>query len=90
MADEEKRIARICLVSEVTVDLGAVHGFVTAGRPTGPLRQTVGVIGIADVNSSTGFLFLEMALQAERCVALIQHLRVDRAVRRVATHATLA
>ena len=56
-------------------------------RPTRALWQTIGVIGIADENSSAGFLFLEVTLQAQRCVAFVEQTRVDRAVRRVTTDA---
>lgn len=59
-----------------------------SGRPAGPLRQTSRVIRIADENSAAGFLFLEVALQAQRLIAFGEHSRVDRAVRRVTTDAT--
>ncbi len=59
-----------------------------AGRPAGSLGQTGSVIGIADENSAAGFLFLEVTLQAQGLVALVEHSRVDRAMRRVATYAT--
>ena len=49
--------------------------------------QTVSVIGIADENSATCFLFLEVTLQAQRLIALGQHSRVHRAVWRMATDA---
>jgi hypothetical protein len=64
-----------------------VDRFVATGRPTRALRQAVRVIGIADENAVTGFLFLEVALQTQGLVALVQHPGVDRPVGRVATHA---
>src|SRR5215471_6462585 len=60
----------LILISEVTVHLRAMDGFMAAGRPAGTLRQTSGVIGIADVNPAAGLLFLEVALQAEDCASL--------------------
>jgi hypothetical protein len=54
------------------------------------LRQPRGVIGIADENSAGRGLLLEMALQTKGGVALGQHALIDRAVRRVAAHTTLA
>lgn len=48
------------------------------------------MIDISDKDSSGNALLLEMALQAERVVALVQHSLIDGAVRRVADDATLA
>ena len=48
------------------------------------------MINISDKDSAGNALLLEMALQAERVVALVQHSLVDRAVRRMAGDATLA
>ena len=60
----------------------------TAGRPAGALRQTGSMIRIADENSAADFLFLEVTFQAQRLIAFVEHPRVNRAVRRVAAHAT--
>jgi len=60
----------------MAVHLRAMHGFMTAGRPAGALRQTIGVIGIADENPAARFLFLEVALQTEGGIALVQQSRV--------------
>ena len=48
------------------------------------------MIDISDKDSSGNALLLEMALQAERVVALVQHSLIDGAVRRMAGDATLA
>ena len=48
------------------------------------------MIDICDKDSARRALLLEMALQAERVVALVQHSLIDRAVRRMADDATLA
>jgi hypothetical protein len=60
-----------------------------ASRPTRSLRQEVGVIDIPNENMARLFLFLEMAFQAERLVAFVQHPLVDGAVRRMADRTTL-
>ena len=74
----------------MTVDVGAVDRFVTAGRPARALGEAIGVIGIANVNFSVKFLFLEMTLEAEIGVSLRQHTLISRAVRRMTRDATLA
>lgn len=48
------------------------------------------MIGVSDKYSAGLGLLLEMALQTKRCVPIVQHSLVDRAVRRMARHATLA
>jgi hypothetical protein len=45
--------------------------FMTAGRPTGGLRQPIGVIGIANENSARDCLLLEMTLQTKRRASFI-------------------
>ena len=67
-----------------------MRGLVATGGPARSLRKETGVIDIADKDSSSHVLLLEMALQAERVVALVQHSLIDGAVRRVADDATLA
>ena len=47
------------------------------------------MVDISDENMSGCFLFLEMALQAKRCVAFVEQSLVDRAVGRMADHTTL-
>lgn len=47
------------------------------------------MIGIADINSAAGFLFLKVAFQAEDRASLSQHPRIDGTVRRVTADATL-
>ena len=54
------------------------------------MRKKTGVIDITEKDSAGSALFLEMALQAERVVALVQHALVNRAVRRMAGYATFA
>jgi len=53
-----------------------MNGLVTTGGPARALRQTGGVIGVADENSAALFLFLEVTLQTERCVPFVQHARI--------------
>ena len=60
------------------------------GGPARALGQTRGVIRIADENATGGGLLLEVALQAKRLVALVEHPLVHRAVGRMAADATLA
>ena len=48
------------------------------------------MVDVSDKDSSRNTLLLEMALQAERVVALVQHSLIDGTVRRVADDATLA
>jgi hypothetical protein len=55
--------------------------FVATSRPTRALRQTVGVIRIADHDPARGGLLLKVALQAKGSVALLEHALVDRAMR---------
>ena len=62
----------------------------TASRPARSLGQEAGVIDIPNENSARNFLLLEMAFQAERLIALVQHSLVDRAVRRMANDAAFA
>jgi len=45
--------------------------FVAASRPTRTLLQEVRVIDVSNENVSGYFLFLEMAFQTERRVALV-------------------
>ena len=59
-----------------------------AGRPARALRQPRRVVRIADENSAACLLFLEVTFQAQGLVALGEHSRIHRAVRRVAAHAT--
>ena len=65
----------------MTVDLRTVDCFVTASRPAGALRQTIGVIGIADENAAARFLLLKVAFQTKSRVALSQHAGIDGTVR---------
>src|ERR1051326_3909810 len=74
----------------MAVDLRAVDGFVATGGPARALRQTRGVIAVADEDAAVARLLLEMAFQAERRIALVQHPLVHRAVRRMATDAAFA
>jgi hypothetical protein len=60
-----------------------------ARRPARSLLQEARVIDVSNENVSGCFLFLEMAFQAERSVALVQQALVDGAVRRMADRATL-
>ena len=53
------------------------------------MRQEVGVINISDKNMPGLLLFLEMALQAKRCVAFVKKSLVHGAVGRMADHTTL-
>ena len=48
------------------------------------------MIDVSNKKSAVNALLLEMALQAERVVALVQHSLIDGAVRRMADDATLA
>ena len=48
------------------------------------------MIDISDKDSSVNALLLEMALEAERVVALVQHALIDGTMRRVADDTTLA
>lgn len=68
----------------MSVHLRTVDRFVASGRPAGALRQTIGVVGIADENSAALLLLLEVTFQAEHGAAFGQHSRVHGAVRRVA------
>ena len=63
---------------------------VATGGPARSLRKKIGVIGIREKDPAVNPLLLEMALQAERVVALVQHSLIDGAVRRVADDATFA
>lgn len=47
------------------------------------------MIDISNEDMPGHFLFLEMALQAKRCVAFVEQSLVDRAVRRMADHTPL-
>jgi hypothetical protein len=60
-----------------------------AGGPTRPLLQKIRVIDVSDENGAGYFLFLEMAFQTQRCVALVQQALVNGAVRRMADGTTL-
>lgn len=62
----------------------------TSSRPAGALRQPVGVVRVADKNSSIRSLFLEVTFEAEGGAAGDQHALIDRTVGRVAGDATLA
>ena len=62
----------------------------TAGRPASSLLEKTGVINISNQNDPRGSLLLEMALEAKRLVALVQESLVDRAMRRMTNHASLA
>ena len=68
----------------------AVRSLVTPGGPARSLRKEIGMIDIADKDSSGNPLLLEMAFQAQRVVAFVQHSLIDGAVRRMADDATLA
>ena len=72
----------------MSVHLRTVNRFVATSRPAGALRQARRVIAVANEDTSVASLLLEMALEAKRCVALVQHALVHRAVRRMATDAT--
>ena len=48
------------------------------------------MVDISNENRPGAGLLLEMALQTKRLVSLVQHPLIDRAVGRVATHATVA
>ena len=48
------------------------------------------MIDVSDKNSTSNLLLLEVAFQAERVVALVQHSLVDRAMRRMTDYATFA
>jgi hypothetical protein len=61
----------------VTVHLRTVDRFVASGRPTGALRQPIGMIGIANENPAAHFLFLEVTLQTQGLVAFVEHSSVD-------------
>jgi len=74
----------------VAVYLRPMDGFVATGGPAGALGQTRRVIRIADENAAGGGLLLEVAFQAKRLVALVEHPLVHRAVGRMAADATLA
>lgn len=52
------------------IHLRTVNRFVTAGRPTGSLRQAARVIGIANENSAGRGLLLKVALQTKRLIPL--------------------
>ena len=52
-----------------------------AGGPTRALLQKIRVIDVSDENVPLYFLFLKMALYAERRVAFIQQALVDGSVR---------
>lgn len=85
------------LVPEVLADLGTVHSLVAPRGPTGAIGKPGSMVLIPDrhlpglyCRAGRGQLHLEMALQAERCVALEQHARVNGSVRIVAGGATIA
>lgn len=61
-----------------------------ARGPTGSLRQTSRVVGIANKNSAGGRLLLEMAFQTKRRVSLGQQPLIHRAVRGMAADATFS
>ena len=77
------------LVPQVSVNLRTMDSFVATGRPTSALRQTSGVIRIANQDPARRGLLLEMALQAQRGIAFREHALIDRAVRRMAGSAAL-
>jgi hypothetical protein len=60
-----------------------------AGGPTRPLLQKIRVIDIPNENVPGYFLLLEMALQTQRRITFVQQSLVDRAMGRMADHATL-
>lgn len=72
------------------IDLRAVNRFVATGRPTGALLEKTGMVDISNEKCPGGRLLLEMALQTERLVPLVQHPLINRAMGRVAAHATVA
>lgn len=60
-----------------------MNGCVAAGGPTGSHLEQLGVVGIADVNASSGntrALNLRVTTQAKIGVALDEHFPIDRAV----------
>ena len=48
------------------------------------------MVDVTDEDPAGDFLFLEMALQAERLISLVQHSLIDGAVRRMTANATFA
>ena len=70
------------------VHLRPVNSFMTAGGPACSLRQTTGVIRIANENAAVHSLLLEMAFQAKGGVSGGQQAWINRAVRRMTGHAT--
>jgi len=66
-----------------------MNRLMTSGGPACALWQAVGVIGIADENTTVDMLLLEMAFKAKRRIACDQHALIHRPVRRVTGNATL-
>ena len=74
------------LVAERGGNPGAVDGFMAAGRPTGALLYSSGMIGPAD-QQATASDTLEMTFQAEVVVANSEEFGINGSVRIVASRA---
>jgi hypothetical protein len=48
------------------------------------------MVGITNEDPAADLLFLEVALQTQRGIALVEHSGIDRAVRRMATQTTFS
>src|SRR5688572_22015384 len=67
-----------------------MHGFVATGRPAGAATEELRVIASADEDLAHRRLMLEVALQAKRCITLGQKFFVNRTMRPMTCHTTLA
>lgn len=68
----------------------SVNGLMASRRPAGAAAEEGGVIAAADQDDAGGGLLLEVALQTKIGVSRLEHLRVHRAVRIMASDAAFA